>query len=307
MWFHYPADVSDCASIWYDLLLDLNAAATSVHDALQDAARSLAVECGGATLLARFYRDLDDNECIGDGLTRCVRAITAFEGLKTVVRTSGAQVELCSRLSKAYLRQTMHGIPPDTQHLWELIFDLFRLLLDDPSKRAVRDMLEIIVPLLNRGVLISAVITLKNTRTCAEVVRDMTALASTYKDVRRGEGKRIYATLRRCAKEEWYPTVRYLRAAIGRNPLLQSLRSLSKTWSTFCAALGFSEERARSRTFCGWKECEYHDSKSPSQRMRLCRKCRRVCYCDKKCQRQDWKNGHKVACGGHEKMNATKF
>lgn len=47
--------------------------------------------------------------------------------------------------------------------------------------------------------------------------------------------------------------------------------------------------RALSEMSCGW--C---GAKGPSK---FCSACRKVFYCSKSCQTQDWKNGHKVQCG----------
>ncbi|KAI0318659.1 hypothetical protein OF83DRAFT_921538 [Amylostereum chailletii] len=132
---------------------------------------------------------------------------------------------------------------------------------------------------------------------CVEVLQDFIILALRYQNAHRGYGKMVYASLQYMAKADWQSTLQSLRDVIRRHRIPpKALGDLLTSWRLFGATLGFNETPSGARSsFCGSNKCKYHKTIAPFRMRRSC-VCKRVRYCDGRCQQRDWTGGHKVSC-----------
>ncbi|VDC02287.1 unnamed protein product [Peniophora sp. CBMAI 1063] len=109
--------------------------------------------------------------------------------------------------------------------------------------------------------------------------------------------------MRQGVREEWYPTLVFLRRTAARASDSQHNRVVSE-WKRLGEDLEFDEgvqkalyerELRKAQRHCTRIACRYHQELCPV-RVRACKGCYEVRYCSSPCQRQDWKEGHKSRC-----------
>ena len=60
------------------------------------------------------------------------------------------------------------------------------------------------------------------------------------------------------------------------------------------------EQRRRDWKRCNWKGCIYHEMRRIDKALKMCSRCRKVFYCSRFCQKQDWNVGnHTIDCRRH--------
>ena len=127
--------------------------------------------------------------------------------------------------------------------------------------------------------------------------------------------------LRRGFREEWYPTLVYLRRTASHKPAKHA--RVTNEWTKLGEDLGFEEdiqkthyehELRKALQYCTRGTCQYNKKTTPV-RVRACKGCAEAVstmsmfesclnsilrvlqrYCSAACQRIDWKEGHKSRC-----------
>ncbi|KZV71722.1 hypothetical protein PENSPDRAFT_751527 [Peniophora sp. CONT] len=110
-------------------------------------------------------------------------------------------------------------------------------------------------------------------------------------------------TMRHGFRDDWYPTLTFLRQTRPRASVGEHDRLLD-TWKRLGEDMGFDEdvqkadyerELRKALRHCTRTECRYHKDVCPV-RVRACKGCAEARYCSSACQRIDWKDGHKSRC-----------
>ncbi|VDC02286.1 unnamed protein product [Peniophora sp. CBMAI 1063] len=108
--------------------------------------------------------------------------------------------------------------------------------------------------------------------------------------------------MRQGFREEWYPTLAFLRETTGRATNSKHARILN-IWKKLGEDLGFEEdvqkaqyerELRKAERHCTRAACRYHKEVCPIK-LRACKGCGEK-YCSSTCQRKDWKEEHKLRC-----------
>ncbi|KAI0815373.1 hypothetical protein BC629DRAFT_865000 [Irpex lacteus] len=129
---------------------------------------------------------------------------------------------------------------------------------------------------------------------------------------------RNYAYLRRILQSRWLPILELMRSAL-RSPSFQSrdtaaLQRIKQLWEDLGSSyrlskkskeldsvetlVGYvkSEEREKG---CAWRECACFGRRGVWHRTRrVCKGCWVAVYCCERCQKGDWKLGHRDVCVG---------
>ncbi|KZV71713.1 hypothetical protein PENSPDRAFT_395295 [Peniophora sp. CONT] len=110
--------------------------------------------------------------------------------------------------------------------------------------------------------------------------------------------------MRRSVREDWYPTLDFLRRMRACSTSVDEHDQLLESWQRLGEDIGFEESVQKAEyerrmrealRHCAWKECQYHE-KEPYVSLRSCKGCAEVRYCSRSCQRNDWNGGHERRC-----------
>ncbi|KAI0311863.1 hypothetical protein OF83DRAFT_711886 [Amylostereum chailletii] len=272
---------------------------------------SLVIECkdkfGVENILSRFYRDLERDDVVDMGLQDCLIVLGCLVAPE-LVTDIGAGAEFSGQITRALCRQRRTGKceAEEGWAIWTRVVSMLRTISRD-SKRSGWDLTPVMerytIAILPHGASLSTLNPSENAQACTAIVNDYRTVASACSDPRtthhRRARKHNYALLRRDTKLEWFSTMRELREAFRRCRADESdrraLAGLLVEWNKLGAALELDEAHERTHGFCAAKACEFYAARSP-YRMQLCVGCKKVCYCDRTCQRSDWNAGHREAC-----------
>ncbi|KZV63188.1 hypothetical protein PENSPDRAFT_691877 [Peniophora sp. CONT] len=132
-----------------------------------------------------------------------------------------------------------------------------------------------------------------------EYIDDYAAFSRLLRERHSKENVPVLKALTDSAQNCWYITLMQLRAMQTDDPVMHwEQGALERSWQTFGEILGLNEETEHqrdSKQFCAWRECQYHEAKSPKPTT-ACKGCGAVRYCGKICQAKAWKDGHKQVC-----------
>ncbi|KZV74862.1 hypothetical protein PENSPDRAFT_748965 [Peniophora sp. CONT] len=99
--------------------------------------------------------------------------------------------------------------------------------------------------------------------------------------------KREYVNV---AREKWVGLASQLHVVRSRLGHEAAYGPLMRTWSMIGTLAGLHFDR-----MCSSEPCQYH--RTPSEKpLLICKGCQEVRYCSRECQRNDWKERHKVQC-----------
>ncbi|KAI0314552.1 hypothetical protein OF83DRAFT_438574 [Amylostereum chailletii] len=263
---------------------------------------------GGKELLERFHRDLDDPTLVNKDLSTCLQAMNLFV-FHSAVRPYMGPLASYKHIFEALNRQTTKG---EREHDFNIFSRASPLLCwsssDFPPSMCLSPMLERhdLVCVMARGAILCAENNCGpiNTNACVCLIEDHGKLLGS---PNLPAGKNRWTHLVKAAtRRDWYPTLQRLRELRPQNgPVPHMYTRLLRAWEQFgerarvdeaAERVRFERIEAKKAKWCAWKQCEYHE-KEPATPMLKCSGCHKVRYCDKACQRRDWKEGgHKRRC-----------
>ncbi|KAI0309395.1 hypothetical protein OF83DRAFT_1158642 [Amylostereum chailletii] len=263
---------------------------------------------GPDALLERFHRDLDDDALVDDDLSTCLHAMTLFVSHEEVFRLVGP-FETYKHIFTALDRQKTKG---KREYEFKIV-SRASPVLDWSSTRFPPSMC--LIPMLEKYDLVGlmargAVLCVENncnednTGACVSLIENHSELLGS---PLLPAGKNRWTHLVKSAtRRDWYPTLlrlRELRPKRGAIP--PAYTRLLRAWEKFGERARMDEgaekerfERAKAKKakWCAWKGCEYNE-REPEKPMLQCAGCHKLRYCDRVCQKRDWKEGgHKTAC-----------
>lgn len=108
-------------------------------------------------------------------------------------------------------------------------------------------------------------------------------------------GRPFLESMKRAARETWWPTLRSIQKAARLTPAIADRTvnlEIMRQWLDLGIEMGLNEEKERKRhereavRRCAWAGCKWHwSSPDDSIKLKKCRGCGEVSYCGRECQK----------------------